>query len=275
MEFDIAAIELTAQRFRAGMWRSATEEAVDDCGIEEARFGRVQVTIVEASPEIPTLNLVLGAAEPGAVKDGQLAAGVDWADTHGVDYVVRVALGRSGAGWAEDWLNWEGFERVGRRTKLVRRLPGADLPEVPGVTVYEIGKEESEGEGLSAIVEEAYHLPPVAAALVFCLPIRQGWHCYTAALDERVGIVSCGSMLIEGKVAQLGIDATLRPARAQGCQQALLRRRLLDATRAGCHTVFAELADCQPEGIAIARHNLRRAGFETTYDSQDWRRPRE
>lgn len=274
MDFDIAALEHTAQTFRADMWRGATAQAVEECGIEEARFGRVQVTVVKALPEIPALNVILGAAEPGAVEDGQLGEAVDWADEQEVDYVVPVARDRPGAWPAEDWLNWEGFERGLGRVKLARSASAADLPEIPGVTVYEIGEEEEEGEGLSAIVEEAFRMPPVAAALVYCLPLHHSWRCYTAALDERVGIVSCGSMLIQGQIAQLGIDATLRPARAHGCQQALLRRRILDAAGAGCHTVFAELADCEPQSIAIARHNLLRAGFETIFHSQDWRRPR-
>jgi hypothetical protein len=272
MEFDAAALERTTQAFRAGMWGTAIAEAIEDFGIEEERFGPVQA--IMAGPLGPDFfNLILGAAEPGAVDGGHLAAAVDWADEREAGYRVLVAYGRPGAGAAEDWLNHDGFERGSRRVKLARSASKPVPPEQPGVLVYELGAEEGEGEGLSVIAEEAFHLPGGAGAFLFCLPMHRSWRCYTAALDERVGIVACGSMLIQGDVAQLGIDATLRPARARGCHQALLRRRLLDAAAGGCRTVFAELGECELETTSIASRNLARAGFGEAYCSQEWRRP--
>jgi hypothetical protein len=112
-----------------------------------------------------------------------------------------------------------------------------------------------------------------AETLFFSLPQIDQWRCYTAARDPEVGIVSTGSILICDGIAQLGLDATLEHGREQGCHMALLRRRLLDAYEAGCHTVFVELGESAPEGLAAAYRNLRRAGFEQAYGSRNWQRP--
>jgi hypothetical protein len=52
-----------------------------------------------------------------------------------------------------------------------------------------------------------------------------------------------------------------------------LRRRLLDAVAAGCHTIFVELGGCELERYAAAHSNLIDAGFEEAYGSQVWQRP--
>jgi hypothetical protein len=66
-------------------------------------------------------------------------------------------------------------------------------------------------------------------------------------------------MLIDDGVAQLGLDGTVEGCRRRGCNQALLRRRLLDAAQAGCHTVFVELGECEPDRLGPAYRNLRRS----------------
>ena len=80
-------------------------------------------------------------------------------------------------------------------------------------------------------------------------------------------------MLIDDGVAQLGPGTTLEHARGRGCNTALLRRRMLDAVEAGCHTVFVELGERDPSASRGAYRNLRRAGFEEAYKSRNWQRP--
>jgi hypothetical protein len=87
-------------------------------------------------------------------------------------------------------------------------------------------------------------------------------------------VVACGSMLVHEGVAELGVDATKEHARGNGCNQALIHRRLLEARKAGCHTVFAELSDCELGCSGVIRHNLLWAGFEETSGSCNWQRPR-
>jgi GNAT superfamily N-acetyltransferase len=80
-------------------------------------------------------------------------------------------------------------------------------------------------------------------------------------------------MLIDDGVAQLGPGMTLERGRGRGCNTQLLRRRLQDACEAGCHTVFVELGERDPEHLSGAHRNLCRAGFEEAYKSQNWQRP--
>ena len=148
-----------------------------------------------------------------------------------------------------------------------------DLPESAEVTVFELGQDEADGEGLSAIVAEMLDLPITAGSLFFGLPQKEDWRCYTAALGPDQEVVATGSMLIQDGVAQLGPGTTLERGRGRGCNTQLMRRRLQDAYEAGCHTVFVELGERDPGSISAAHRNLRRAGFEEAYKSNNWQRP--
>lgn len=255
------------------MWRTATHDAVVECGIAERCFGPVQVTVIEALPGFPALNLVLGAAEPGAVEEGHLAAAIEWADGFGVDYRVPVARCRSGMAAAEDWLNRHGFEQGHGLVKYVRDASLPSFPGVPDVRVWEIGRENEDAAGETMVFEaaEALGLPAAASSLLFALPFLDHWRTYTAELEGE--IVSFGSMLIHNGVAAIGLDATFEDARGRGCNQALLRQRLLDAGEAGCGAVVAEMPERQDAGIRATVRNLLRAGFVPAYRSMNWQRP--
>lgn len=273
MGYDPAAMESVAQQFRRDMWRSVVPEAVTESGVEMARFGPVQATAFGDLPEEDRLHRVQGAAEPGAVENGHLARAVEWMRAREVDYRVPVAESRPGAAAADVWLGERGYERGGGWVKLTRDATLPAWPEDPGILIYELGECDGDGEGLSTIVAEAMELPVTAGTLFFALPQVRGWRCYTAALCPREGVVATGSMLIRDGVAQLGLEATLEHGRGQGCNKALLRRRIADAVKAGCHTIFVELGEQRTEHFSGVHHNLLRAGFREAYESHSWQRP--
>jgi GNAT superfamily N-acetyltransferase len=216
---------------------------------------------------------VLGAAEPGAVSGGYLAAAIEWLDSLGVDYRVPVARRRPGMAAAEGWLNRHGFEQGRGLVKYVRDGSLPDLPPTPPeMTVWEIGEREADGETLVDGAAPLLGLPSPASNLLFGLPSQENWRTYTVELEEE--IVSFGSMLIHDGVALLGFDATNPEARGRGCNQALLRRRLLAGFDAGCETVAMELRESDEEGVEAAARNLYRAGFVPAYRSMNWQRPR-
>jgi hypothetical protein len=273
MDYESAVLERIAQQFRREMWSSVVPEAVTESGVELERFGPVQATAFGDLPEIGALNQIQGAAEPGAIEEGHLAAAIEWMRSREVDYRVPVAESRPGAAEAKSWLDRRGYECGGGWVKLVRDSGPPDLPEDRAVTVYELGEDEADGEGLSAIAAEAFRLPLTAGTLFFSLPQEEHWRCYTAALAPGEGVVATGSMMICDGVAQLGLGTTLEHARGRGCHTALLRRRLLDVVAAGCHTAFVELGECDADSLAAACRNLRRAGFRQAYESRNWQRP--
>lgn len=273
MRYDSAMLERVAQRFRRDMWDSVVPEAISESGVEVQRFGPVQATAFGDLPEIHLLQQIQGAAEPGAVGDGHLAAAIEWMRAREVDYRIPVAAGRPGAPDAENWLGERGYERGAGWVKMVRDGSPPDFDVDPEITIYRLGQDEAEGEGLSTIAAEALEMPLVAGTLFFSLPQRDGWHCYTAALGLDEVPVATGSMLIVGGVAQLGAGQTLAHARGHGCNAALLHRRLVDAHRAGCHTVFVEVGECDLASWSAVTRNLRRAGFEEAYEGRNWQRP--
>ncbi|HKF84096.1 MAG TPA: hypothetical protein VKB23_14170 [Solirubrobacterales bacterium] len=266
-------MERVAQRFRRDMWDSVVPEAISESGVEVERFGPVQATAFGDLPEVHLLQQIQGAAEPDAIAGGYLAAAVEWMRAREVDYRIPVAAGRPGAPEAEGWLGERGYERGAGWVKMVRDGSPPSFDVYPGIVIYRLGQDEAEGEGLSTIAAEALEMPLVAGTLFFSLPQRNGWHCYTAALGPDEVPVATGSMLIADGVAQLGAGQTLAHARGQGCNAALLHQRLLDAHRAGCHTVFVEVGECDLASWSAVCRNLRRAGFEEAYEGRNWQRP--
>jgi hypothetical protein len=273
MGYESAVLERVAQQFRREMWNSVVPEAVTESGVELERFGPVQATAFGDLPEVGALNQIQGAAEPGAIEEGHLAAAIEWMRAREVDYRVPVAESRPGTAEAKSWLDKRGYERGGGWVKLVRDASPPDLPENRAITIYELGEDEADGEGLSAIAADALELPLTAGTLFFSLPQEEHWRCYTAALSHGQGVVATGSTMICDGVAQLGLGTTLAHSRRRGCHTALLRRRLLDAAAAGCHIAFVELGECDDESLAAACRNLRRAGFQQAYESHNWQRP--
>ena len=266
-------LEQVAQQFRRDMWTSVVPEAVYESGVEVEQFGPVQATAFADLPEVHLLQQIQGAAEPGAVAGGHLAAAIEWMRAREVDYRIPVSVDRPGASDAEAWLGQRGYERGEGWIKLLRDGSPPNFGHDPAIIVHKLGDDEAEGEGLSMIAAEALEMPLVAGTLFFSLPQREGWHCYTAALGPDEVPVATGAMLIVDGVAQLGAGTTLEHARGLGCNAALLRRRLLDAHLAGCHTVFVELGECDGHSWSAIYRNLRRAGFHDGYEGRNWQRP--
>lgn len=264
--FDAGVLESVAQLFRREIWRTPPNDAIVECGIEVQSFGPLQATVFTELGEVEGANVITGAAEPGGVAGGHLAEATEWAADRGVDYCVAVAEGRPGSGDAEDWLNRSRYEQDGTWLTFVRDTGPSDLPQMPGIEIVKL--QEDEGEGMSTIAAEGLGLPEWAGTLFFDLPNRPRWHCYVALLDGE--LASCGAMMVEGEIAELGVDATRADARGRGCQLSLLRHRIEAARALGCHTLFAEVG-CNIGSVAITRGNLLHAGFQEAYRSRVWR----
>ena len=131
MGYESAVLERVAQQFRREMWHSVVPEAVTESGVELKRFGPVQATAFGDLPEVGSLNQIQGAAEPGAIEEGHLAAAIAWMRAREVDYRVPVAAGRPGAAEAKSWLDRRGYERGGGWVKLVRDASPRTFPRIP------------------------------------------------------------------------------------------------------------------------------------------------
>jgi GNAT superfamily N-acetyltransferase len=266
MSYDGAAIAAAELCFREDLWRTAPRDAVEEAAVHHQRFGPLLATAFGELPHTPLLNVVQGAAEPDAADGGHLASAIEWLRTWEVDYRVSVADDRPGTGAAADWLASRGYEPGATVSRFVHS--GTHEPVVTSVEIRRL--EPLETEGMSHIFATSLDLPNLATVLMIGLPRFEGWHCYSAYLEGRE--VACGSMRISGRLALFGLDATLPEFRGRGCQSALITRRLVDATQAGCDLISAEVWEGHPasrEAVDV----LRGAGFEKIPGRTNWQRP--
>jgi GNAT superfamily N-acetyltransferase len=267
VRYDTSVLDRGERLFWRDIWESVPAEIASEKGVELRRFGPVQATVAAALPSAGMMNLVLGATEPGAVADGHLAAAVEWAGSLGVNLYVPVSPGDPGSEAAERWLGANGLVPGYAWMKFVRDAHPPRFKAPGGVEVVEVSDPAAEPFGM--IAATGFGLPAWAAAFFADLPGRESWRCYVGKVDGQTQ--ACAAMQIHAGVAELGIAATLEPARGRGCQLALLRRRLLDAAEAGCHTLFIETGERVPHRSSTSYRNILRAGFEEAYLRPNWK----
>jgi GNAT superfamily N-acetyltransferase len=268
MDIDPATLDALELHLWGDIWDAAPPDLASARGVELRRFGSVQVTAIADLPRAGWLNLVLGATAPCAVAHGQLEEAAAWADSLGVDYYVPVTPGLADSAAAEEWLERHGYKRGYAWMKFVRDAAPPEFP-APDVEIAELAT--GEGADFGAIVADGFGLPAWAGSLFIDLPGRAGWRCYVAVVEGRPA--ACAAMLADEGVAEFGLAATLEPARGRGCQLALLRRRIVDAADAGCHTLFVETGERVPDRPGGSYRNILRAGFEEAYLRPNWQRP--
>jgi hypothetical protein len=264
--YDPLALDAIGRHFQRQVWESVPEAVAAEHGVELASFGPVQASVARDLGQLGRLNLVLGATEPGAVAGGHLAAALAWARERGVDPHVPLTPAVASSDDAEGMLRTEGMAPGPGWVKFVR---DAHLPRFsPAAEVEVVELTEPGDEPFGAIVAAALGLPAWAADFYASLPGREGWRCYVAKLDGAAH--AAGAMLLDGRLAELGIGATLEPARGRGCQLALLHRRIIDAADAGARLLFAETAERAADSPADSHRNLLEAGFQRAYLCPNW-----
>lgn len=251
------------------LWRAPVLDAVEEGGIEARWFGPIQATIVAGLPHAPLLNLILGAAEQGAVGDGHLEAAIEWVESHGVACRIPVASDGPEAGAAEDLLNRRGYQRTERLVRFVRDTSPPRFSEPSGIEVDEVPEFM---EGFNEYLADGFGLDATASAFFDCLPERESWRSYVAIGDRGRGI-GVATMMVDFRVAMLGFTATNASERGKGGHLALLARSIRDAAATGCQVIFTDAEEpiADPRGAPAAVRNLRRAGFRESAVRPIWR----
>jgi hypothetical protein len=266
--YDRRTLDRVERRFWRDVWESVPADIAAERGVEVRDFGPLQATVVTALSGLGIMNLVLGATEPGAVESGDLAAATEWVKSHRVDNYVPVTPELPETEVAERWLAGNGFARGPALMKFVRGAHPPRFAAARDVEVVEVTDPAQEPFGM--IAATGFGLPAWASTFFASLPGHRDWRCYVARLDDATQ--ACAAMLVQGEVAEFGIAATLEPARGRGCQLALLRRRIVDATAAGCRTLFVETGERVPGHPSPSYRNILRAGFEEAYLRPNWQR---
>jgi hypothetical protein len=199
--------------FWLDLWRTPVLEAIEECGIETRQYGPVLAFAIAAAPRTPMLNIVLGAAEPGAVDGGHLADALDWTESLGVDCRIPVRPEFEESGAAEDHLNQRGYRRASSLARFIRGAEAPDFPEPPGI---EVDKLPEEIEGFGHIIVDGFGLDWQASSFFIGLPGRRDWRCYTAFGESEEGAGAAAMMMHYEGMVQLGFAATEEHVRGKG-----------------------------------------------------------
>ena len=261
-------MERLERLFWLELWRAPVVDAVEEDRIEQRFFGPVQATIVREFADTALLNLVLGAALPGAVNRGHLEEALDWIESHDVRCRVPIAPGLPESEAAEDLLNHRGYQRTASMARFARTASPPGYPEPPGIDVVEV---DEFTEGFGDFVGDAFELPVSADGFFGGLPERECWRCYVA-IDQDERPIGCASMMLhDDGFSQLAFAAVSEADRGKGANLALLRRRVLD-TPTHYRTLFADTEEPLEDldGPSQAARNLVRAGFAQIAVRQVW-----
>lgn len=260
------------RHFWLELWRAPVVEAIEENGLETRMYGPVQVNVIADLPRTPLFNIVLGAADPGAVERGHLAETLDWLESLGIDFRVPVRPGFEETDAAEDLLNQRGYRRTANLARFVRDASPPGFPEPPGIEVDEWDEEDI--EGFSDYFEEPYGIEWPATAFFDNLLGNRPWRCYVA-IDENDNGAGAATMMGHYEISQLGFAATRKSARGRDVHLALIRRRILDAMAAGCRMLFADTEESVDDlgDMSTGARNLLRAGFRHVSSRAVWGPP--
>jgi hypothetical protein len=89
------------------------------------------------------------------------------------------------------------------------------------------------------------------------------WRCYVAFVDGQPAAIA--GLYLRSGVGVMASGNTLSSFRNLGCQAALLRQRIIEASEAGCYLVLS-----QATPGTVSQRNLERAGLRTAYTQTIW-----
>lgn len=132
--------------------------------------------------------------------------------------------------------------------------------------MWELGRNELE-EFICAFLA-VYPQPPEAEeATEVCIRAQYGqpeWHCYVARMEGAVA--AFGAMYVNDGAAALISAATVPQFRRQGCQAALLARRMADAAELGCELIWSHAACGSSSQRNMERRGMRPAAVKYRYE---------
>ena len=230
-------------------------------GITTESFGTASAMSMQANPD-PAFNRVLGFGDSSLPLLDEI---LDW-------YAQRQTLCRFDvlAGTSDPSLSARLAERSFSAHPLETFLcapPGIHaLPLAAGPEVRELGRDELE-EFIHAFLA-VYPQPPEAEeATRVSVRAQYGqpeWHCYVAHMEGAVA--AFGAMYVNNGTAALISAATLPQFRRQGCQTALLARRMADAVELGCDLIWSHAACGSTSQSNMERRGMRPAAVKYRYE---------
>jgi len=163
-------------------------------------------------------------------------------------------------------LEARGYQIAERNLAFYRLLPFREPLDPPaGFAIREVREpERSKWAAMQAqIFAEHAEMAAMLEPLFMLFAASQGYRSYVAIHEAASDLAAGAAIYIspESKLACIAGAATKNTYRVHGLQQALLRRRLIDATSAGCDLAFmSTLLD------TTSCRNAQRQGFVRGYE---------
>jgi len=230
--------------------------------LEVRRLGGA-AAVRDTTSDAPYYNRIIGLTHADI---GELDAAIAW--YREVDRDCAISLTPDPASLAAMApLARRGFTLFDSHAFFATRPTAAPAPSTGEVSVRRAGEVD-----LNAVFDLWQAGAPAIEREVRALKAREQldprFHIYLASLDDRP--VAMATTFCSDGVAWLGNANTLPGWRRRGCQLALLRRRLADASAAGCAWALTDTA------FGSASHrNAERAGMPLAFLTYELRRSRD
>jgi ribosomal protein S18 acetylase RimI-like enzyme len=166
---------------------------------------------------------------------------------------------------ARRWFEERGFRRITGIARLTRRTE-PDLDVASDLEVVVAGSRDAERFGATAALGNG--LPPDFAPGFNSTMGHRGWRHYLALDGSRP--VAAAALYVDGDIAWAGFAGTMPADRRRGAQSALLARRVRDAHAAGARWITCETTAESPERPNQSLRNMKRLGFEVTYELENY-----
>jgi GNAT superfamily N-acetyltransferase len=224
-------------------------------GARSKEIGGALCVRLEPLPTVTMFNRVLGLGIDEPATRPELDEALDF--VRGVDAYVTVAPDAEPHDLGGQ-LESRGLRADRGWTKFSR---STDRPP-QATTELRVERDES-GDAFAEAATRGFGVPDLFLDWLRRLAGRDGWQCFAALDNDRPA--AAGALFLTGRVAWIGIGATVPEYRGKGGQGALLAARIRAAAEAGCEVVVTETGE-PVDGLANGSYrNIVRAGFEPLY----------
>ena len=160
-----------------------------------------------------------------------------------------------------------GFVHHNNWTKLYRKAELLETATNDELAIRSIGKDESDTFGQLILMSFDWQDTHLAAWLASAVG-QEGYTHYI--VSWRGKDIAAGALYAEGDMASMAFAGTLESFRGMGAQSLLLKTRIQRAYELGARFITAETAQHSSEKQVKSYVNIRKNGFLTAYQRQNW-----
>jgi len=239
-------------------------------GMQSRTLGSAFVSAFAALPATAIVaNRAIGLGLAGAESREVVDAVVDLYAQAGIArYFVHLHPDSRPAEIA-DWLTARGLEEARAWMKFRR---GREAPPEVASDLEIRPARAGDAAAFGRIEADAFDLGEAGAPWLALLVGRPDWHVYMSFDGNQPA--GCGALFVREGIGWLDWGATAPDFRGRRSQQALLRRRILDALDLGCRLIVTATGEEVPGDPQTSYKNILKMGFEPAYARKNYAPPK-